>query len=218
MVGTRYPSAAELEVLVTLKEHHYLTVDQVLLVTGRSSLRAAQQRLKELADAGFVAKHDRRSSDVRKPLRAAWSLTGRSKAYLEGAEMVVLPPRRPRPYTLDHVLAINDVLIRARVLAAQCPALVELLDLHHDRDLRTWTPPLSVVSDGFVHFAVVTGAGRHSFPILVEVDLGTWTAAAGRTRSPGTCGFSTASSNGCSAPMRPRWRSWWAMTPRGWPT
>jgi hypothetical protein len=173
MAGTRYPSAAELAVLVALKEHHYLTVDQVLLATGRSSLRAAQQRLKELADAGFVAKHDRRSSDVRKPLRAAWSLTGRSKAYLEGAEMVVLPPRRPRPYTLDHVLAINDVLIRARVLATEYPTLVELLDLHHDRDLRTWTPPLSVVPDGFVHFAVATAAGRHSFPILLEVDLGT---------------------------------------------
>src|SRR5512144_2823635 len=173
MAPDRYPSAAELEVLVALKEHHYLTVEQVLLVTGRSSLRASQQRLKELSDAGFVAKHDRRSSNALKPLRAAWSLTGKSKAYLEGAKMVVLPPRRPSPYTLDHVLAINDVLIRARVLATQCPTLVELLDLHHDRDLRTWTPPLSVVPDGFVHFAVATAAGRYSFPVLLELDMGT---------------------------------------------
>lgn len=169
----RYPSAGELEVLVALKDYHYLTVEQVMLVTGRTSLRASQQRLKQLSDAGFVAKHDRRSSNALRPLRAAWSLTGKSKAYLEGAEMAVLPPRRPRPYTLDHLLAVNDVLIRARLLAREYPTRVELFDTHHDRELRTWTPALSVVPDGFVHFAVTSAAGRHGFPILLEVDLGT---------------------------------------------
>jgi Replication-relaxation len=170
---TRYPSAAELEVLVTLKTYHYLTVDQVMLVTGRTSLRGTQQRLKNLADAGFVLKHDRRSSNVLQPLRAAWSLTSRSKAYLEGAEMIVLPPHRPRPYTLDHCRAINEVLIRAQRLAAEHPACVELLDSYHDRELRTWRPVLTVVPDGFLHFAVTTPAGRHSFPVLVELDMGT---------------------------------------------
>src|SRR3712207_3460829 len=97
MTTTRYPSTAELEVLVALKTYHYLTVDQVMLLTGRTSLRSSQHRLRELADAGFVTKHERRSSNVLKPLRAAWSLTGRSKAYLEDVGMVVLPPRRPRP-------------------------------------------------------------------------------------------------------------------------
>src|SRR3954447_2278577 len=145
---TRYPSAAELEVLVALKDYHYLTVDQIMLVTGRTSLRATQQRLKELADAGFVMKHDRRSSNVLKPLRAAWSLTGKSKAYLEGARMYVLPPRHPRPYPLDHLLAVNDVLIRGKLLPSLYPAHIELLDSHHDRDLRAWTPALSVVPDG----------------------------------------------------------------------
>src|SRR3712207_5258397 len=111
-----YPTAAELAVLVVLKEHHYLTVDQVMLLTGRTSLRATQQRLRDLLEAGLVAKHDRRSSNVLRPLRAAWSLTSKSKAYLEAAEMVVLPPRQPRPYTLDHLLAVNDVLIRAKLL------------------------------------------------------------------------------------------------------
>src|SRR5215210_319630 len=112
----RYPSAAELEVLVALKDYHYLTVEQVMLLTGRTSLRSSQHRLKELADAGYVLKHDRRSSNVLRPLRAAWSLTSKSKVYLEGANMIVLPPREPRPYILDHTLAINEVLIRGHVL------------------------------------------------------------------------------------------------------
>jgi hypothetical protein len=169
---TRYPSAAELEVLVALKDYHYLTVDQVMLVTGRPSLRSSQQRLKELADAGFVVKHHRRSSNVLQPLRAAWSLTGKSKSYLEGADMIVLPPRQPRPYTLDHALAVNDVLIRAHVLE-QKTAGVALLERYHDRELRSWRPMLSVVPDGFMHFAVTTPTGRYSFPILLELDMGT---------------------------------------------
>src|SRR4051812_41495547 len=164
MTVPRYPSAAELEVLVALKEYHYLTVDQVMLATGRLSLRAAQQRLKDLADVGFVAKHDRRSSNVLQPLRAAWSLTGKSKRYLEGAGMVVLPPRRPRPYSLDHTLAINDVLIRAKALVTEHSQLVELHDLYHDRELPTWTPSLSVIPDGFLNFVLRTASGRMSFP------------------------------------------------------
>jgi hypothetical protein len=169
---TRYPSAAELEVLVALKDYHYLTVDQVMLVTGRPSLRSSQHRLKELADAGFVVKHDRRSSNVLQPLRAAWSLTQKSKSYLEGAGMIVFAPREPRPYTLDHTLAVNDVLIRGHVLERTTPS-VELLEWYHDRELRTWRPVLSVVPDGFMHFAVTTPAGKHSFPVLLELDMGT---------------------------------------------
>jgi hypothetical protein len=169
---SRYPSSAELEVLVALKDYHFLTVDQIMLLTGRTSLRSSQQRLKELSDAGFVLKHDRRSSNVLQPLRAAWSLTWKSKAYLEGADMVVLPPRRPRPYILDHTLALNDVLIRGVVLERTIRD-VELLEWHHDRDLRAWRPVLSVVPDGFLHFAITTPAGRHSFPVLLEVDMGT---------------------------------------------
>jgi Replication-relaxation len=169
---SRYPSAAELEVLVALKDHHYLTVEQVMLLTGRTSLRSSQHRLKELAEAGFVLKHDRRSSNVLRPLRAAWSLTNKSKTYLEGADMIVPPPRPPRPYLLDHTLGINEVLIRARTLE-QTAENVELLEWHHDRELRTWRPTLSVIPDGFMHFAVTTAEGRHSFPILLELDMGT---------------------------------------------
>src|SRR3954452_6947075 len=115
----RYLSAAQLAVLVALKEHHYLTVDQLMLLTGRTSLRATQQTLTDLSRAGLVEKHTRRSSDVVQPLRAAWSLTGTSKAYLEEGGMVVLPPGRPRPYTLDHLLAVNDVLIRGKLLTRE---------------------------------------------------------------------------------------------------
>jgi hypothetical protein len=159
-------------VLVALKDYHCLTVEQIMLLTGRTSLRSSQHRLKELADAGFVRKHDRRSSNVLRPLRAAWSLTARSKAYLEGADMIVLPPRHPRPYILDHTLTINEVLIKAHLLE-QTTADVELLEWQHDRNLRTWRPILSVVPDGFLHFAVATPGGRHSFPVLLEVDMGT---------------------------------------------
>src|SRR5688572_10249511 len=161
-----------MEILVALKDYHFLTVDQIMLLTGRTSLRSAQRRLKELADAGFVVKHDRRSSNVLQPLRAAWSLTWKSKAYLEGADMVVLPPRRPRPYILDHTLALNDVLIRGYVLE-RTTAGVQLLEWHHDRDLRAWRPVLSVIPDGLLHFAVTTPSGRHGFPVLLEVDMGT---------------------------------------------
>jgi len=169
---SRYPSAAELEVLVALKDYHFLTVEQVMLLTGRMSLRSSQHRLKELADAGYVLKHDRRSSNVLRPLRAAWSLTGKSKAYLEGADMIVLPHRHPRPYILDHTLAVNEVLIRGRLLEQTTPS-VELLEWHHDRELRTFRPVLSVIPDGFLHFVVTTPTGRHSFPVLLEVDMGT---------------------------------------------
>jgi hypothetical protein len=65
-----------MEFLAALKDYHFLTVEQLMLLTGRPSLRSSQRRLKELADQGFVLKHDRRSSNVLQPLRAAWSLTG----------------------------------------------------------------------------------------------------------------------------------------------
>src|SRR3982751_3300362 len=168
----QYPSAAELSVLVALKDYHYLTVDQVMLLTGRVSLRAAQRRLTDLAAAGLIAKHDRRSSNVLQPLRAAWSLTSKSKAYLEGADMVVLPPRKPRPYTLDHLLAINDVLLRATLLSQQKASALKLRELYHDRDLRGWQPPLPVVPDGFMDFVVTTPVGRERFPLLLELDMG----------------------------------------------
>jgi hypothetical protein len=167
-----YPTKAETDLLIALKKHHYLTNEQIMRLTGRTSLRATQQRLKDLKDAGLVAKHDRRSSNVLSSLRAAWSLTPRSKAHLEHAEMDVLPPRQPRPYTLDHFLSVNDVLIQARLLA-QDSSSVELRDWYHDRELRTRTPPLSVIPDGFLHFVVTTESGRDSFPILLEVDMGT---------------------------------------------
>src|SRR3954453_6726726 len=169
----RYPTTAEMEALTALKDYHFLTVEQLMLLTGRTSLRSSQHRLRELADAGFVLKHDRRSSNVLQPLRAAWSLTGKSKRYLEGAGMVVLPPRRPRPYSLDHTLAINDVLIRAKALVTEHSQLVELHDLYHGRELRTWTPSLSVIPDGFLNFVLRTASGRMSFPVLLEMDMGT---------------------------------------------
>jgi protein involved in plasmid replication-relaxation len=169
----KHPSTAALAVLVALKDYHYLTVDQLMLLTNRTSLRASQRRLTDLAAAGLVTKHDRRSSNVIQPLRAAWSLTSKSKAYLEDANMVVLPPRRPRPYTLDHLLAINDVLIQAQVVGRDQPASLELRELYHDRDLRTWQPALPVVPDGFCHFVVTSAAGRESYPLLLEVDMGT---------------------------------------------
>jgi DNA-binding HxlR family transcriptional regulator len=168
----RYPTSAEMEVLSALKDYHFLTVEQIMLVTGRTSLRSCQHRLRELADAGFVLKHDRRSSNVLQPLRAAWSLTSKSKSYLEGAGTMVLPARHPRPYILDHTLAINEVLIKARILEQTTPG-VELLEWQHDRNLRRWRPILSIVPDGFLHFAVTTSDGRHGYPILLEVDMGT---------------------------------------------
>jgi Replication-relaxation len=161
-----------MDVLSALKDYHLLTVEQIMLLTGRTSLRSAQNRLKELADAGYILKHDRRSSNVLRPLRAAWSLTSQSKAYLEGAGMVVLPARHPRPYILDHTLTINEVLIKAQVLQRTTSG-VELLEWHHDRNLRRWRPILSVVPDGFLHFAVSSSDGRHGYPILLEVDMGT---------------------------------------------
>jgi Replication-relaxation len=161
-----------MEVLTALKDFHFLTVEQIMLLTGRTSLRSSQNRLKELADADYVLKHDRRSSNVLRPLRAAWSLTSKSKSYLEGAGMVVLPARYPRPYILDHTLTINEVLIKAQLLEQTTPG-VELLEWHHDRNLRRWRPILSLVPDGFLHFAVTTPDGRHGYPILLEVDMGT---------------------------------------------
>jgi hypothetical protein len=87
--------------------------------------------------------------------------------------MVVLPPRRPRPYTLDHLLAVNDVLIAAKLLAREDPDTVKLRGLYHDRDLRAWQPALPVVPDGFADLVVQTSAGWESFPILLELDMGT---------------------------------------------
>jgi Replication-relaxation len=86
--------------------------------------------------------------------------------------MMVLPARHPRPYILDHTLAINEVLIKARLLEQTTPN-VELLEWQHDRNLRRWRPILSVVPDGFLHFVVTSSGGRHSYPILLDVDLGT---------------------------------------------
>jgi hypothetical protein len=203
----RYPTSAEMEVLAALKDYHFLTVEQIMLLTGRTSLRSSQRRLKELADAGFVLKHDRRSSNVLQPLRAAWSLTGKSKSYLEGAGMIVLPARHPRPYILDHTLTINEMLIKARLLE-QTTAGVELLEWHHDRNLRRWRPILSLVPDAFLHFAVTTPSGRHSYPILLEVDMGTIDRRRWQQKSNGMCSFSPVSFRPSLRPMLQRLRLW----------
>jgi hypothetical protein len=50
---------------------------------------------------------------------------------------------------------------------------VKLRTFAHDRDLRHLTPPLSLVPDGFLDFVIRTPTGKESFPILLEIDMGT---------------------------------------------
>lgn len=51
--------------------------------------------------------------------------------------------------------------------------MIELLEIHHDRDMRSWQPALSVVPDGYMNFALSSQNGRFRFPILLEVDMAT---------------------------------------------
>jgi hypothetical protein len=166
-----YPSQTEEQILQTIKQYHYLTIDQIMLATNQTSLRGTQIRLKNLVDNGYLWRLERRNSEQNLPVKPAYTISNQAKIYLEKQGAVVLPSRKPSPYTLDHSLAINDILIRAFVLGRDKPERYKLLKAEHDRDLRVKDVKLPLLPDGFFEIADLE---KHlSFPTLLEVDMDT---------------------------------------------
>src|SRR5436305_14451025 len=106
----------------------YMTVDQVMLATGHTSLRKTQARLLTHSKEGirgeinYLARIPRRTTEQNLHLKPAYTLTSKSKKYFEQKERaVILASLTPSPYTLDHSLAINDILLRALLLERNHP-------------------------------------------------------------------------------------------------
>lgn len=166
-----YPTQTEEQILLTVKQYHYLVIDQIMLATNQTSLRGTQVRLKNLVDNGYLWRLERRNTEQNLPVKPAYTISSQAKIYLEKQGAVVLPSRKPSPYTLDHSLAINDVLIRASILTKFMSQRYKLLKLEHDRDLRVKDLKLPLLPDGFFEIADLE---KHlSYPTLLEVDMDT---------------------------------------------
>jgi hypothetical protein len=164
-------SMSEDAILKAVASYYYLDIDQLMYHLKRRSLRYTQVQLKRLKDAGYLERIHRHSTH-RGKLTPAYTYTLKTKRYLEEQDILVPPPRVPQPYFLSHTLALNDVLIAAEELAEVCPDYVRLIRAVHEQELKRWNLP-HVIPDGFLHFQLLTTAGWHNFPLLVELDMGT---------------------------------------------
>src|SRR5687768_10492895 len=98
---------AEDAILKAIHTYHYLTIDQVMALLGRASLRHTQAKLKHLTDEGYLQRIPRHTTTRGGKLKPAYTLTNQTKRYLEDQGMLVSSPRVPKPYFLSHTLALN---------------------------------------------------------------------------------------------------------------
>jgi hypothetical protein len=181
-------------ILQALYDFHYLTAEQLCrLRYSPSSLNHVREQLKKLHDAEYLQR-------VFGPRKQASGST--PWVYLLGRKGLAhfrdlgYEGRRHRPSEqqaladqhLFHTLAINDVLIAARLLH-QAVDVVSLVAIRHDLDLkrtpvkietgpadpRSGVPELtSVVPDAWLHFQIPNPARDkpESAPLLLELDRG----------------------------------------------
>ena len=122
-------------------EYGFLTLQQLIAVLEykQGSRIYVHVTMKALVDAGDVLSCGGRGTSL--PL--IYTLSGRGRRYVfqqgkERAKRFRLAETRTKAgngYFLRHTLAVNDVLIAARLLSRSVPA-IELIRVYHERDLR----------------------------------------------------------------------------------
>jgi hypothetical protein len=127
-------------ILTALFEFEYLTASQVTKVCySPGSLTYVKAQLKALVDTGLALSLGGRGTHL--PLIYTLTGTGRSRAAsLIGQQAKRFRPQEAREtqansYFMHHLLAVNDVLIGARLLAKTSPAIM-LTRLYREPELR----------------------------------------------------------------------------------
>jgi hypothetical protein len=184
------------QILHALFDFHYLTAEQLTrLRYSKASLNYAREQLKRLYDRGYFGRTYGPRSQAAGSTPWVYYLARKGLAHFKehGYEL----ERRYRPSEersrsdqfLFHTLAVNDVLIAARLLERHVGGL-ELASIRHDLDLKRNPVKLetgkvdtatgekeleSVSPDGWVSFrAAVLGKDRPVlFPLLLELDRNT---------------------------------------------
>src|SRR6266545_1582739 len=136
------PAPADAQLLHAVQRYHAITARQLTtLLYAPSSHTWVQTKLKRLTDAGYLQRLFLPRPSQAGSAPSVYTLSRRGMRYL--ADHGVDVPRRARPYKarsytylhLSHLLAVNDVLIAAELLARRHPQVV-LARLLHERDLQ----------------------------------------------------------------------------------
>jgi hypothetical protein len=146
-----------------LGEYEFLTARQLTdLLYKKGSLTYVRDNLKALRDTGDVLSFGGRGTN----LPVIYTLSGNGRRYVArhgkpGAGRYRLAETQAKThngYFLRHTLAVNDVLIAARLLSQTVPAII-LNRVYHERELRR-------------KIAVAIPAGRKTRQIFLEPDAG----------------------------------------------
>lgn len=126
------------KIILALAEYEYLTALQITrLLYSLGSLTYVKDKLKSLVDSGYALSLGGRGANL--PL--IYTLSGEGRQYASFLGMPTAKRFRPSEepkksvYFMRHTLAINDVLISARLLSQTVPGIV-LNNTFQERDLR----------------------------------------------------------------------------------
>ena len=193
-------TGVDFDILKLVHEFHFLTVAQIVTLRySKNSFPTARIRLKDLFDNKYLERRHLPhmttgnteyiyylSTKGQKTLQEA-GFTGFSRVRKDEIEQMKYPH-------LEHVLALNDVLIAARLLTRDVPH-ISLVDMRHDLDLKKTPvrvtverrPPygdrvdekVTVIPDGWLDFrmAVVDRPKPRRRCIVLELDRGTTSIA-----------------------------------------
>jgi len=146
-----------------LGEYEFLTARQLTdLLYKKGSLTYVRDNLKALRDAGDVLSFGGRGTN----LPVVYTLSGNGRRYVAHLGMhragryrlAETQAKTHNGYFLRHTLAVNDVLIAARLLSQSVPAII-LNRVYHERELRR-------------KIAVAIPAGGKPRQIFLEPDAG----------------------------------------------
>jgi Replication-relaxation len=179
-------TAHDEKLLLTVRQFHYLTLDQFITYLGISekSKNWLGGRLKTLKDVGYLTTQQlpRVESYGRNPL--IYSLSPKGISHLRGLGFDTLEAAdRPSSYLyLEHSLRVADILIAASLLEKSIPEIT-LATFKHDRDLHRNSVRVqvekgrsaAVIPDGWLdfHLSPPYGDMGQRVCLCIEVDRNT---------------------------------------------
>lgn len=195
------PSAVDFEILQLVRDFHFLTVEQVIRLRELSvnSKPKVQTRLKSLYDNKYLDRRSLPHVGVGNT-EYIYALSTKGMNLLKELGFSGFSRFRPDEFRrfafphLDHALAVNDLLIAARLLHNGIPSIT-LAEMRHDLDLKK-TPirvtverrlpygdrtdeKITVIPDGWLDFrmAVPDRPKPRRRCIVLELDRGTTSIA-----------------------------------------
>jgi len=166
------PTAAQTQLLSFIPSYGLVTAEQLMYLAGFATIRYAQDRLKTLADLGFLDRPQRIGLAVGGSEPLVYWLSRRGRDFLRSQEIdpgILI--RDPAPITRRHTLRVNDVLIAAQVFCRRDDRF-SLSDSRSDATLRRQIKG-PAVPDGWLDFRIKLTDGLYQVPLLLEVDRGT---------------------------------------------